>query len=261
MAAEIARESIAAGADLILAAGGDGTINEVANGMIHSKTPLGILPGGTANVLATEMGLGRTMDRAAKRVSECTPEVISVGHLHSDGGATSRYFLMMAGVGLDAHIVYHLNLGLKASLGKLAYWISGFTNLGRRLPLFDVEVGDHKVTTGFALASRVRNYGGDLEIARTASLLDHDFEVVLFEGAESLRYLKYLLAVAAHRHKGIKGVSVLRSQALKFNGSADRRIYVQVDGEFAGHLPARVEIVEKCLTLLLPPEFRRKMTS
>jgi diacylglycerol kinase (ATP) len=162
-------------------------------------------------------------------------------------------------VGLDAHIVYHLNLGLKASFGKLAYWISGFKNLGRRLPVFDVSVEGRTVTSGFALASRVRNYGGDLEIASNASLLDHDFEVVLFEGADSFRYLKYLLAAATRRLKGIDGVSILRSRDVEISGSADLRVYVQVDGEFAGHLPARLEIVEKCLTLLVPPKFRKKM--
>jgi diacylglycerol kinase (ATP) len=117
-AASIARRCIQRGADLILAAGGDGTINEVANGMVHSNVPLGILPAGTANVLANELALGNTMERAAKSMDECVPERIALGLL-STPTAEPRHFLLMAGAGLDAEIVNDINPGLKDVLGKL----------------------------------------------------------------------------------------------------------------------------------------------
>ncbi len=103
----MAREHIARGADLIIAAGGDGTINEVADGMIHSHVPLGILPAGTANVLATEIGLGCKLERAAEKMEECR----AAPHLRRPSGraargSVSRYFLLMAGAGLDAHVAY-----------------------------------------------------------------------------------------------------------------------------------------------------------
>ncbi|MCX6619688.1 MAG: diacylglycerol kinase family protein, partial [Acidobacteria bacterium] len=178
-AAAIARRSIEQGADLILAAGGDGTINEVAQGVIGTDVPLALLPGGTANVLGTEMGLGKSLRRAAALIGECEPRRIAVGRIWVNGGADNRYFLLMAGVGLDAHIVYGLNLKLKSRIGKLAYWLSGAnTFLRYRLAEFSTAINAHSIQTSFALASRVRNYGGDFEIARNVHLLDEDFEVV-----------------------------------------------------------------------------------
>jgi diacylglycerol kinase family enzyme len=126
------------------------------------------------------------------------------------------------------------------------------------LPEFTVEIARREFRASFALASRVRNYGGDLEIARNVTLLDHDFEVVLFAGVNPLRYLKYLTAVLIGRAEGRKGVTMLRASSVAFSSPEDRRIYVQVDGEHAGHLPATVEIVPHCLTLLLPPGFNAR---
>ena len=138
-AGEIARQHIAAGAGLIIAAGGDGTINEVVEGMVHSNIPLAILPAGTANVLAMEMKLGGRLERVAERLEECQPHRIPVGRLISDSGRVSRHFMLMAGIGLDAHIVYNVNSGIKARLGKLAYWLAGWSLLGKKLGQFTVE--------------------------------------------------------------------------------------------------------------------------
>jgi diacylglycerol kinase (ATP) len=246
------REHLSRGADLVLAAGGDGTINEVAEGLIHTRVPLGILPGGTANVLATEMKLGSRLERVAARLRECRPQRISVGHLTCEGGTVSRHFLMMAGIGLDAHIVYRVNGPLKARTGKVAYWIAGWSLLGRSLAEFHVEVGGQVRKCSFVLASKVRNYGGDFEIAREVSLLDDRFEVVLFEGRSTLRYVKYFTGLVRNQVEGMTGVTVLREQCLKLSCPEDLRVYVQIDGEHAGHLPAEVRIVPDAITLLMP---------
>lgn len=256
-AGEIARTHIAGGADLILAAGGDGTINEVAEGMVHSPVPLGILPAGTANVLAMEMKLGRKLEEVAQRLDRCAPHRISIGHLTADEGRVSRHFLLMAGIGLDAHVVYHVSGSLKAKAGKFAYWVAGWSLLGRQLPEFEVEVDGARRRCSFALLSKVRNYGGDFEIAREVSLFDDRFEVVLFEGRSSLRYVPYFVGLAANRLSGMKGVTVLRAHDVILRKPEDKRVYVQVDGESAGHLPARIEIVPAALTLLVPPEYRK----
>jgi diacylglycerol kinase family enzyme len=258
-AGAIACAEIARGADLILAAGGDGTINEVAEGMVHSQVPLGILPGGTANVLATEMKLGTRLESVASRLDECRPYRISVGHLTADAGRLSRHFLLMAGVGLDAHIVYHMNARLKARTGKFAYWVAGWSLLGRRLPEFQVEADGRRMRCSFALLSKVRNYGGDFEIARQVTLFDDEFEVVLFEGASSLRYIPYFAGLAANRLQGMRGVNVLRANRVSLAHPEGSRVYVQVDGESAGHLPAEIRIVPQALTLLVPPEYAVKL--
>jgi diacylglycerol kinase (ATP) len=259
-AAALARECIDDGCDLVLGFGGDGTINEVAAGVAGTRTPLAILPGGTANVLCRELRVGLEVDRAAALVAESAPERIAVG-LASCEGAPPRRFLAMAGVGLDAHIVYRMNADLKKKWGKLAYWISGFSQLTRELEEFEVEIDGATHHCSFALVSKVRNYGGDLRIARSVSILDDRFEIVLFAGRQSMRYLKYLTGVAANRLEGMEGVTILRARQASFRCPSDERVYVQIDGEYLGRLPARIEIEPDALTLLVPPAYERRVGS
>jgi diacylglycerol kinase (ATP) len=239
-------------------AGGDGTINEAVNGMVHSGVPLGILPAGTANVLANELGIGKTMERAAASLAHSIKERVAVGLLSSGTDHLRRHFLLMAGAGLDADIVHHLNPRVKEALGKVAYWIGGFSKVGRRIPEFTVHAEGREFRAGFALLSRVRNYGGDLEIAPTISLLDDEFEMVLFEGESSLGFLKYMLAVVVHQQRTMPGITILRTRQAVFSAPGGSKIHLQVDGESAGLAPARVEIVPNALTLLVPPGFHAR---
>jgi diacylglycerol kinase family enzyme len=252
MAGAMARAHIAGGADLIVVVGGDGTINETAEGMIGTEVPLAVLPAGTANVLATEMKLGGNLEKVARRLGELRPRRISVGHVTCDGGRVARHFLLMAGVGLDAHVVYKLNAALKARTGKFAYWVAGWSLLGKRLAEFDVEIAGEKRKCSFALLSKVRNYGGDFEIARSVTLLHDQFEVILFEGGASTRYVKYFAGMALNRLSGMRGVTVLRADRVTISAADDRRAHVQIDGELGGTLPAEIRIVPEALTLLVP---------
>ena len=252
---EVARECVGSGADLILVAGGDGTINEAANGVIGEQVAFGILPGGTANILANELGLTGPMEKLARRVSDWIPHRICVGLLTADGGASHRYFLMVAGVGLDAHIVTQVDPDLKRSQGKLSYWIAGLAEFSRELDEFSAVAGGFNRPVSFALASRVRNYGGSVVITAKAGLLRRDFAVALFEGRNAFRYLTYLGGVLTHKLEGMDGVTLLHTTSVEFLPRGDNPVYVQVDGEIAGALPAKVEIVPDALTLLVPPAF------
>jgi diacylglycerol kinase (ATP) len=259
-AGEIARQEVDRGAELILVAGGDGTINEVVNGMAFSDVPLGVLPAGTANVLACELGIGKSMERAAEELADSVLERVAIGSITSGTPDSQRYFLLMAGAGLDADIVYHLNGRVKEVFGKVAYWIGGFSKLGSRFPVFTVEANGREFRASFALLSRVRNYGGDLEIAPTISLLDDEFEMVLFEGESSLGFLKYMLGVVAHQQQRMRGITILRTRQAAFSVGPSQvgQIHLQVDGEYMGVAPAQVEIVPNALTLLVPPGFRAR---
>jgi diacylglycerol kinase (ATP) len=250
-ATHMARAAIASGADLILVLGGDGTINEAVNGMVHSSVPLGILPAGTANVLAMELGLGSNLEKAVERLAGCAEQRVSAGKV-CDGRGGSRHFLAMGGVGLDAKIVYDLNPRFKAWAGKFAYWTGGFAHATESVGQFEARVNGDVYRCGFALASRVRNYGGDLEIASGASLASDDFEIVLFEGSNPLRYVGYMLAVAAKSVNILPGVRTFHSGRIDFTGD----VHMQVDGEYAGRLPASFEIVPRALTLLMPRSYR-----
>ncbi len=257
-AGAIAARCIADGADLVIAAGGDGTVNEVLEGMLDSPVPLAILPGGTANVLANELGLSSNMEEAARALLNCAPRRLSVGRVERDL-EPARHFLLMAGVGLDAGVIYDLNLPLKARLGKVAYWMGGVSRFGRTLEEFQVSVDGRAHACTFALITKVRNYGGDFEIAKTVSLLDDEFEVILFQG-RSIRYAKYMMGMIAGRLSGMSGVHVFRANRVSISPGRDsraRRVHVQVDGEYAGCLPAVVTIVPNALTLLIPPGYPR----
>jgi diacylglycerol kinase (ATP) len=246
-AESLARDAVAKGADLILVLGGDGTINEAVQGLAFSNVPLGVLPGGTANVLAMELGLGSRLELAASRLAAFEPCPVALGRITGSFG--SRHFLLMAGVGLDAVIVYNVSAGLKSAAGKLAYWVAGCGRFLNRVDQLQVQVDSQVHQCGFALISRVRNYGGDLEIASRASLRSDDFEVVLFEGSSPLRYAWYMLGVAAKRVQGMRGVRSFRTRRVDILTTAP----LQIDGEYLGRLAVSIEIVPGALQLLLPP--------
>lgn len=261
-AGALVSHAIAQGADLIVALGGDGTINEVANGMIPGRVPLAILPGGTANVLCCETGLGTNLLRAAASLSNCREERISVGRFAPASGP-ARYFLAMAGVGLDAAIVEIVSLPLKRATGKFAYWVGGFQQAFRSLEPFSLAPNGsngngHKGTCGFALLSRVRNYGGDLALALDASLLDEDFHAVLFSSSSSWHYLFYMATVAVQQHLKMPGVQAKRTHHVELKPANGGAVPVQLDGELAGSLPAAISAEPDALTILLPPSYRQK---
>ncbi len=259
-----ARQQIEDGCDLIIAAGGDGTINEVANGMLNTGVPLGILPGGTANVLAREMKLPMNLVRVAQDMRQMTPTRISVGSLRTGEsrlGQERRTFLCMAGAGLDAEIVCNVDLDLKATIGKLAYYVGGFSQVFRPLTEFEVTVDGNKYEASFALISRVRNYGGDLEIAKGASLLSDDFEVVLFRGKQSYQYLPYLVGVALGQTARLSGCTIVHGSTVSCHAVAGKDVFAQVDGELAGKLSATAEIIPHSLTLLMPRQYLAKEQS
>lgn len=254
-AGEVAAGAIAAGCDLILAAGGDGTINEAVNGIVGSRVVFGALPSGTANVLANEMGLAGRPDHAAQQLLEAEPVRISLGYVDREGAAR-RHFLLMAGVGLDARIVQELDLDLKRKVGKLAYWHGGFRQFGRAMPRFRIAVNGQEYAASFALVTRVRNYGGDFEIAREVKITDDDFEVVISQGHEWHHFLKFVGAVMVNRLKRLDSVVVTRAGRVDVIAAPDDdAVHVQTDGEPLGTLPASIGTLPDALTLLVPKKY------
>jgi YegS/Rv2252/BmrU family lipid kinase len=253
-AGELACAAVDAGCDLILASGGDGTINEAVNGIAGSSATFGVLPGGTANVLANEIGLATRPDHAAKQLLYATPVRIALGALERPG-LPRRCFVLMAGVGLDARIVYNVDPDLKNRLGKLAYWHGGFSQFGRPIPLFRASLNGAEYCASFVLITRVRNYGGDFEIARQVRLTDNDFEVVLFRNNRFPDFIRFLGGVIANRLAGTDGVVIARATHVAVAMQNDERVHIQTDGESMGLLPATIRIVPDALTLLIPRRY------
>jgi diacylglycerol kinase (ATP) len=256
-AGELACRAVDAGCDLILAAGGDGTINEAVNGIVGSNVPFGILPAGTANVLANEIGFSNRPDHAAKQLLDATPVRIALGVLERPD-QPRRHFVLMAGVGLDARIVYELDLDLKGKLGKLAYWHGGFRQFGRPVPRFHISVNGSQYCASFALITRVRNYGGDFEIARRIRLTDNDFEIVVFQNHLWQDYIRFFGAVMTNRLHSTSGVVITRATRVGVDAPEDTRIYIQTDGEALGVLPATISTIPDALTLLMPKSYANR---
>lgn len=208
-------------------------------------------------MLAREMKLPMNMQRAAESVRHMKPVRISTGSLRT-GSEERRTFLCMAGAGLDAEIVCNVDLDLKAAIGKLAYYIGGFGQVFRPLTEFEVNVDGKKYHASFALISRVRNYGGDLEIAKGASLLRDDFEVVLFRGTQSYQYLPYFVGVALGRTAKLSGCTILHGTTVSCHQMNSKDVFAQVDGEVVGKLSVTAEIVPEALTLLMPEAYLAK---
>lgn len=218
--------------------------------MAHSSAVLGVLPGGTANVFAMETGLGSRLPRATHRLVESVERRIALGRFSNNQG--DRYFLLLGGVGFDASVVLDVNSELKAKTGKFAYWVAGFAQTFKRVGQFDARVNGTRKQSGFVLVSRVRNYGGDMEIASRASLLRDDFQVVMFEGSHPLRYASYLVAVGVHCLGLLPGVTDLHTDSVECSADAP----VQLDGEYAGRTPGRFGIEKDALSVLLPAGYR-----
>ena len=256
-AGSIVSECVARGAGLILAAGGDGTINEAVAGVVGTDVPFGLLPFGTANVLSNELRMGNNPVRAAELIKHSTPVPVSLGRMISAAGP--RLFLCMGGAGLDARVVRIVNPYIKSVFGKYAYWLYAFEQVGRRLHQFRVRVNGREYVTSFALISRVRNYGGDIEIAKRANLLEDHFAVVLFEGLTSSRYLKYFAGVLLNSLDRMGGVHVLEATSVELE-PLEGKLDLQLDGEHVGFGAARYEIVEGAVRLLIPAPYLSVMT-
>jgi diacylglycerol kinase family enzyme len=202
---DLAAAAVASGTGLVIAMGGDGTINEVLNGMVNSSVPLAVIPGGTANVFCCETGIPRNAEKAAGQLPEWIEARVALGRLQA-AGAPPRHFLLMAGAGLDARIVKRVETGIKRRVGKLAYWAAGLGAFGERLALLKARAEGRELLTGFALTSRVRNYGGDLSIATKASLFADRFELVTFEGRSTIPYGLYLAGAVMAQATNLPGV-------------------------------------------------------
>ncbi len=261
-ASRLAREAVAAGCDLIAASGGDGTINEVIGGIAGSEATLLALPAGTSNVLAGLADLPTRPDLAAALLPELAPFEVPLGRVRTEGdGAAERLFLLMCGVGVDAGIIYHLDTRLKAYLGEGAYWLGSLDQLHRKLEPFGIRIDGKSHEATFALISKSRFYGGGLMITPNAELLAEEFEVAIFHGRSPLRYVAYLAQLAARRLDSFPDVTFCRSERIELSPLDTSPVYLEVDGELAGRVPAVVEIAPQTLKLLLPRDFAEKGAS
>jgi YegS/Rv2252/BmrU family lipid kinase len=258
-ATDLAREYAARGGRLVIVSGGDGTINEAVNGLAGTETALAILPCGTANVLAKELGIPWDVCRAAGLIARARPRRIALGQiLPLDAQRPARYFICLGGAGPDGVLVYAVDLGTKQKAGVLAYWLEGFRQLVRYpFPHFRVASNGHSLDASLVVVGRTRSYGGPFEITTEASLFRDDFEILAVTTRNPVTFLSLLPAVWLGQLRQREDVHIwkatsLRCETLSGHGNGKNPVYAQVDGEPAGRLDVEFRIVPSALTLLIP---------
>jgi diacylglycerol kinase (ATP) len=244
-----AREALVKHPSLIIAAGGDGTFNEVVNGMAGSEVPFAIVPLGTTNVLAKEAGIPENVEDALDVAVSHSPKRISLGKIAYTrlSSRVTRYFLLMAGVGFDGEAVYGMNKTIKKISGKGAYFYSGFKTLTRFHPDRLTLAIDGKSYSGYsAIIGNAAKYGGNFRITPDARLTDPFFYVCIFEGRGRLDILRYVFGVTTGRHIGFRDVRYLQAEHVEIKGDA----HIQTDGDYLGKTPAKIEVVRNALKLI-----------
>jgi diacylglycerol kinase (ATP) len=244
-AARLSQVAIEAGAPMIVVRGGDGTVNEAMQPLVGTRIPLAVWPGGTANVLATEQRLPRDVDRVADMISAGRVRRVSVGR------AGPRYFLLVAGVGLDATLVRTVRPELKRLTGQGAYWVAGLRQLVHWHPRrFAVEVDGRRFEATFAVLANAASYAAGLRFAPRASMVNEVLDLCLFAWHRRRDFLRHFFALRSGSHLGLPGVTYLEARRATAHG--DDETWVQVDGDLLGHLPMTFECVPAALSLVVP---------
>lgn len=276
-AGEQTQRAIASGCDAVFACGGDGTVNEVIQGLIASRTAtaLGVIPLGTANALAHDLRIPRDPGAAARAALTAERQKIGVGQvqcLDLAGKPITRYFVVATGVGVDAHMFYKLNFQLKQKHGMAAYYAQAaslwFTHHFASFEiLFDTkDDGVRKETVSQALAVRISQFGGILKrLAPGAALRRNDLRLVIFKTASRVPYILYVLGRFLEQEWRVPGVELVDTTHMicrplpeEGNGNQaesprqNKRIYVEVDGELIGTLPAEITMAPDAINLLVP---------
>jgi diacylglycerol kinase (ATP) len=269
-ATELARKAVKNGRQLVIVCGGDGTVNEVVNGLAGSQVPLALLPAGTANVLAKELELPWSIEKAATHVAGSEMRRIALGFVttgttgngsreNGHGGPVGRYFLSVAGAGPDGAIVYTVHAGLKKTAGTLAYWAEGMRQLGQySFPRFRVTVDGRAIDATLIVVGRTKHYGGPFRITTEAGLYNDAFELMVCTTRSRLRYLAYLPLLWAGQLRRARHAHFLKATSVRVEPLDDVKAYVQVDGEMAGRLPVEFRIVPDALTLAVPQALARE---
>lgn len=254
------------GCDAVLACGGDGTVHEALQSLVGTKVALGVVPLGTANALAQNLGLGRDPVKAVRALLDAKPMEVPVGRIffqEPNGAEGWRYFTVAAGIGADALLMSSMDPELKRRYGYALYIVEAFKIwVTNPFPLFAASLstnGDGSARVeqvSQLLAVRIRSFGGALgTLAPGATLQKRSLSLIAFKTRSRMQYLRFLLATVIGRQTFSRSIELLDADAVEcrpLNGSKSS-VFVEADGEVLGALPARIELAREKLTLLVPP--------
>ena len=271
-ATDNARCAVAAGSDTVFACGGDGTIHDVIQALAGTPVALAILPFGTANALAHDLGIPVRPSAAAQIAVGGRVRRIPLGRIEYEnfsGQPAARYFTVAAGVGVDAHLFYKLTAELKQQSGMAGYYLKAWQLWAtHRMRKFEVEYANghgerQRAVLTELLAVRIRFFGNILrELVPGASLDCGHLRTVMCRTASRNAYIQYVAGALLGRQWNINGIDLVSCSEVvcqlpgKADGRnadpADNRVYVEADGELIGRLPARMTMQADALSLVVP---------
>lgn len=260
-----AEEAMLEGYDTILACGGDGTVHESLQRLVGGQAALGVIPMGTANALAADLGLPDSPVKAVKMLLTAKPVRVSVGRVSyrdGEGKTRSRYFIVAAGIGADAQFFSRLDSRLKQRFGYAVYLVEAFRLWATyKYPMFAASFLESGKETprveemSQLLAVRISNFGGMVHnLVPGAAIRNHNLHAIAFKTRSSLRYLRFMVMALCGRStytRTIELVDCVSVECRALEGSTTP-LFVEADGEWLGTLPVKIEVVPQSLTVLIP---------
>ena len=244
-AVRIAREADEDAYDVVVAAGGDGTINEVVNGLAGRRLPLGMIPLGTSNVLAHEIGVGPDMARAAETIISGRRQPIALAN------ADGHYCCLMVSAGYDARAITRVRPGLKGLLGEGAYYVAGFEEMlaGTRR-LLQVEIDGEPYEAASAIVANGRLYGGKYLIAPEADIREPVLHTILLQRPGRWNITRYGIAIMRQRLHLLPDVLTVQGHTVKLTAPVGEPW--QSDGDLIGEFPVTVTIEANAIEVMVP---------
>jgi diacylglycerol kinase (ATP) len=230
--------------DAVIACGGDGTINEVINGIAEKGVPLGIIPAGTENVLAKELGIPSNYRKAAQQILRGKKCVFDLGK------ANKRYFALMAGIGYDAHIASQVELLplIKNLFGSAAYPLAALKDFfNYNHPKLRVQVNGKTYTGYFVIVANSRYYGRVFEVAHKANMQDGLLDVCIFQDLDLYNLIRYFVGVVTKKHDTFQDVHYMKAKQVRITG--EHPVLAHVDCELIGKTPVEVEVCPNAITI------------
>lgn len=256
---------------LVIAAGGDGTYNEVANGLVNSNTTMAILPVGTTSVLAKELKMPYKIPRAIDFILNGKEQIVHLGLIKSlNKPDYKKYFLLMTGIGFDAEAVFGVNEKIKKYTGKGGYILSGLNVLLKYNPrlieitLYDEEIIKKSTSESFlhdnhlnqkalslqgylAIIGKAASYGGDFKITPHARLTEPVFYIFISHSKSRTSVIKHFAGIATGMHLRYSDISYIKAAKVRISGNSR----VQIDGDYFGTTPVIVEVAPNSLKLIM----------
>src|SRR6202142_2968145 len=259
-ATQTARDAVAQRRGMVIVCGGDGTVNEIVNGLAGSRVPLALLPAGTANILAKELGIPWDIPHAARLIAGGTVRRIALGLVQTLNGhhteslpREGRYFLCVAGAGPDGAIVNGVDNELKKRAGIIAYWTEGARQFfSYNFPEMKILSAEKEQRATFVVVGRTANYGGPFKITTGASLYEDSFEILTNSKKSRFGYLVCLPALWLGKLRGMKGIEAWKATEAVCQAEGNEPVSAQVDGEPIGSAPISFRIVPDALSLVVP---------